>query len=98
MQYRMLQLKDFFNNLTDLEKIYSFTYAFFTWFWGIFLFDSPVVGFFIKGIMWLGGLAISAFIPKIVSTYYDNRLKDRLDKYFKTNKNANSKKDNSKAA
>ncbi|MBC7866214.1 MAG: hypothetical protein H7X88_01660 [Gloeobacteraceae cyanobacterium ES-bin-316] len=84
--------------MTGGEKVYSLVCASFTWFLGIFLFDSPVVGFFIKGLMWLGGLAISAFIPKIVSTYYDNRLKDRLDKYFKKSKNAESEKDNSKAA
>lgn len=91
-------MRHFFESLTSGEKISSICYALCTWFYGILLFESPLLGYAIKGLMWLGGLAISAFIPKIIGTYYEHRLKDRLDKYFKTKKDAKYKKSNNKKA
>ena len=88
--------KGFFNRLNTSEKITSFTSTMFTWFWGLFLIDVPIIAFFIKGVMWLGALAVSAIIPKLVTSFYDHRIKDKVEKYLKPKKSTT--KDEKKAA
>ncbi len=88
--------KDFFSRLNTGEKLASITSTLVTWFWGVFLIDIPIMAFFIKGIMWLGALAVSAIIPKIVTSFYDHRVKDKLEKYLKHKKN--NRKDEKRAA
>lgn len=88
--------KDFFSRLNTGEKLASLTSTLFTWFWGVLLIDIPIVAFFIKGIMWLGALAVSAVIPKIVTTIYEHKIKEKFEKYLKPKKSTTQ--DEKKAA
>lgn len=82
-------LKVFFEQLNSHEKIASITSALATWFiGGIMLFDAPLWLYLIKGIMWLGTVAVGAVIPKIASQFYDLKLKHRI---FKNKKRKNGK-------
>ena len=91
----MSQLKDFFDTLTNGEKIASITSTLCTWFCGIFLMNSPIWEFTLKGIMWLVALVAGSIIPKITSTFYDEKLKDKI---FKPKKDGKQKTDNEKRA
>lgn len=85
-------LKLFFEQLNSHEKIASITSAIATWFiGGIMLFDSTLWLYAIKGVMWLGTVAVGAIIPKIATQFYDTKLKHRL---FKKRKYGNSEKNN----
>lgn len=91
-------LKLFFEQLNSHEKIASITSALATWFiGGIMLFDAPIWLYLIKGIMWLGTVAVGAVIPKIATQFYDLKLKHRIFK-IKKRKNGKQKDDNEAAA
>lgn len=90
-------LKNFFDGWTSGEKIASTITTMCTWFGGLFLFDAPSLQFALKGVMWLGALVVSAIIPKVVNSIYDNRMKETVDKFFKPKKNA-KEKSNKRAA
>lgn len=87
---------DFFERLNTSEKITSIFTGFVTWFGGLILLDSSIWAYTIKGVMWLIGVSFGALIPKIMSTYYETYLKDKI---FKSKIKKDDNKDpNEKAA
>ena len=98
MHHKMHQLKDFFDGFSATDKIYSIAYGLCTWFYGILLFESTLFGFFIKGTLWLGGLVMSVIIPRVVGIWFDNRVRYKMDNFFKRNNNGKKTKPDKRAA
>lgn len=91
-------LKLFFEQLNSHEKISSITAALATWFiGGIMLFDAPIWLYLVKGVMWLGTVAVGAVIPKISTQFYELHLKHRIFRN-KKKKNGKTKEDHEAAA